>query len=103
MECKSSVDAATKISIDDSLNKLATSIVQLRLDSFAVFLIEAHLPLNTIFHNLTFCAQPFATAFGGTERFRVFQSVLADRKNVEQLMNLIETKRAEQNSKGRLA
>ena len=75
---------------DALLEKCAKRIVELRLETPALFFLEAHKPLTTLFHTGTLMLAPIASPLFGAERIHSLQTFLAERKNVERLIELIE-------------
>ena len=76
--------------LNELLNKIASRIVELRLESPALFFLEAQLPLNTIFYTSTLFLSPIVGPLFGIERVHKMQVILSDRSNIMKLMKLIE-------------
>ena len=76
----------------EDLNRIAARVAELRLEPLAQFLVESHLPLSTLFYNLSICVEPFATPFVGNKRFQSLQALLKDRSKLEQLVELMDRK-----------
>lgn len=75
---------------EQTLEALANKIVALGWQAPATFFLEAHKPLNTIFHTGTLMLAPIAAPLFGAERIQNLQVILADPENVERLIKLIE-------------
>lgn len=80
----------TTIQTEDSLGKIADYIVNAKLETPALFFLEAHKPLSTVAHTAALALQPIAAPFFGVERVKTLQKVFEDRANIEKLMLMIE-------------
>lgn len=69
---------------DQDINAIADKIVKLNLSAVCVFLLEAHLPLCGIVHNLSLLSAPMLSGFKGYQNLSDFFS---DRSNVERLID----------------
>ena len=84
-------DSPAKIhDLEPELQRLASFIVSHRLQAPALLLLEAHLPLVSLAHTASLFIEPMASAFVGAERIQSLKHLLSDRKNVEELIRLIE-------------
>ena len=78
------------MSSEEDLRKLATYIKELKLAQPARFLLEAHLPLQAMFLNLSLIGQPLVSPFLGAERFSFLQRILADEDSFNRLLEMLE-------------
>ncbi len=60
------------------------------LESFAIFLIEAHLPLTSILSTICLVGSPLMMPFVAQTRISEFQGLLDDHEKLELLMKLLE-------------
>jgi hypothetical protein len=77
--------------LEERLNKIAQKVVELRLESPVNFFLEIHIPITTLLHTTTLMFQPMASPLFGTERISTLEQILADKKNISRLIELIET------------
>lgn len=73
-----------------TLDKLARRIVSLKLDMPAMLMLEAHLPLSTVFQTMLIFFKPFIVPFTGSIKVEQAEQLLSDRANLERLIALIE-------------
>jgi hypothetical protein len=74
---------------EECLAALAQKVIELRLDAPAQFLIEAHLPLASLFYALTLLVEPVATPLIGAERVNFLRELFSDRTKLMRLSRLI--------------
>jgi hypothetical protein len=77
--------------LEERLHKIAHKIVELRLESPVNFFLEIHIPITTLLHTTTLMFQPIASPLFGAERISTLEQILADKKNISRLIELIET------------
>ncbi len=75
---------------DHLIDSIAAKVVALRLESPVVFLLESHKPLSTLSHSLILLLKPLASPLFGVTRTQALLSLLAQRENLELLMQKIE-------------
>ncbi len=68
---------------EEEIKKIATKVKALKLEAPCMFFLEAHLPLNSIFHFLSLGASPILSAVKGYNKVPHFFS---ERQNVENLI-----------------
>jgi len=78
-------------------DSIARRIVDRRLETPAVFLLETHKPLSFVASQAVLVAMPFLAPVVGAQRMADFSRLLADRANIELLINRIEEMAAERN------
>lgn len=76
--------------VDRTLQTLAERIVELRMESAALFFLEAHLPVTTLLHTGTIMMSPLLSPFFGLDRIQTLQTVLSERDNINRLIVFIE-------------
>ena len=75
---------------NDLVDSVARRIVERRLETPAVFLLETHKPLSFVASQVVLVAMPFLGPIVGAQRMADFSRLLADRANVELLITRIE-------------
>jgi len=75
---------------DLDLENAATWLSERRLESFAIFLIEAHLPLTSLLSTICLVGTPLLIPFIDNSRISQFQGLLEDREKLEELTVLLE-------------
>lgn len=73
------------------INKIAQKVVDLRLTTIAIVLLESSKPLSFIGSQLMVFFQPIFTAVFPFTRYEEFAALLENRKNIEILISAIET------------
>lgn len=68
---------------EEQIKSIADKIRELKLVTPFVFFLEAHLPINTIFYNISLGLCP---VFSGVKGFKTLPMLLSDRANVEKLI-----------------
>jgi len=76
-------------------DSIARRIVARRLETPAVFLLETHKPLSFVASQAVLVAMPFLAPVVGAQRMADLSRLLADRANVELLIDRIEEMAAE--------
>ena len=71
------------------LEQLAQGIVARKLEVPACIFLEMHLPLTALLHTSTLLFQPLLSPLFGAERLTMLSRILAERKNVERLLQRI--------------
>jgi hypothetical protein len=79
---------------EERLAALAQRVIELRLDAPVQFLIEAHLPLASLFYALTLLVQPVAAPLLGAERVNLLRELLSDRSKLLRFSRLITERRS---------
>ena len=72
-----------------SIDTLAQKIVERRLEVPALLFLEMHLPLVTIAHTGSLLFSPLLTPVFGAERVHNLSELLAERQNIEALIERI--------------
>ena len=78
--------------LEAKLNHYAQKITNSGLAVPAAFFLELHLPLGNLLHTGTLMLEPITTPLFGAERISYLRELLADRKNIERLLELLEEK-----------
>jgi hypothetical protein len=73
------------------IGEIAKKIVALRLGSPCAFLLEAHIPFTSILHTASIAMQPLAAPIVGAQKIDFISEFFADRKNIELLIQKIES------------
>lgn len=68
---------------NEEIKAIASKIVKLNLSAPCAFLLEAHLPMSGILHNMTIAGSPLFSSLKGYDRFSTF---FAERENIEMLI-----------------
>lgn len=77
--------------VEPALRRVAAKIVAARLEVPAIFFLELHRPFTNLFHTGTLLLQPIGTPLFGVERMHKLEQLFADPKNIERLIELIES------------
>ena len=75
---------------DNTLEKMAQTVVDRRLETPVLFLLELNRPFSFLASQSLLFAEPLAGAFFGFGRIRAWRELLEDRKNVDRLIERIE-------------
>lgn len=70
--------------------KAASWLISRDLESFAIFFIEAHLPLTSILSTICLVGTPMMMPFVGLSKISEFQGLLEDREKLMLLIELLE-------------
>ncbi len=73
--------------------RIAGRLRALRMESLALFVIEAHLPLTTVLYHLVLAASPLGAPLFGAGRVRLLELLFSDRRNLRELARRIERQR----------
>lgn len=92
-------DIEAQSRIQGTLHHLARKIVELGIETPALFFLELQKPVTTLLHTSTLLFSPIATPFFGLERIQSFQLLLSERKNIDDLMGLINSYSSAKQSK----
>lgn len=78
--------------VDNSalIESYAQKICSLGLTTPAIFLLEMHKPLVSVFHTAITFAEPVSVPLFGAERIRGVRELLSTRENVEALITRLE-------------
>ncbi len=89
--------------IEEILDYCSRYIVTHRLETPALMLLEMHLPLVSLLHNVSIFLEPAAIPFIGAQSLHKIKLLLSERKNIEELMRRIEQysiAKTDKNAKG---
>ncbi len=75
---------------EELIDKIAKAIVERRLGTIAIVMLESVKPLTFIGSQLMIFLDPFVTAFFKPDDYRLFSEMIEDRKNLEKLIERIE-------------
>ena len=81
--------------VNAMVDSIARKIVGRRLETPAVFFLEAHKPLSFIASQAVLVAMPLAGALLGAQQVADFSRLLRDRENIDLLISRIEDLAAE--------
>jgi len=70
--------------------RVANWISERCLEGFAIFLIEAHLPLTSLLSTASIVGAPFIVPFASASRISQMQNFLDDREKLEALTSRLE-------------
>jgi len=88
----SNSDLSSFTMADSTLEKMAQTVVDRRLETPVLFLLEMNRPFSFFAGQALLFAEPLAGAFFGFRRIRAWQQLFENRKNVDRLIELIEAK-----------
>ena len=86
--------------LNSLVDTIARSVVDRRLETPAVFFLEAHKPLSFVASQAVLVAMPFLSPVVGAQRMADFSRLLRDRENVELLLTRIENLAAARDGQG---
>jgi len=86
---------------DAALLGIAEKIIKMRLQVPALFFLEIHKPLTTLAHTGSLFLQPLLSPVFGAERIESLNNVLAERKNIDNLIRLIESREFRDDEEGK--
>ena len=86
---------------NEILDKLATKIVQLNLETISIIFLESIKPLSFVGNQLLVLFRPFWGAFFPIGSYDKYKALLEERENVEILIRKIEEKIGDKSKKGR--
>lgn len=75
---------------DQLIEEMAEKVVARRLETMAVFLLESHRPLSFVASQSLLVSAPLLGAFFGFDRINEWAKLLADRENLDRLIDRIE-------------
>ena len=87
--------AETKLTpeqLEAKLDHYAQKITNSGLAVPAAFFLELHLPLGNVLHTGALVLEPITAPLFGAERISYLRELLADPKNIERLLELLELK-----------
>jgi hypothetical protein len=76
--------------MEDAIERMARTVVDRRLETPVLFLLEMNRPLSFLASQALLFAEPLAGAFFGFGGIRAWQGILEDRKSVDRLIRRIE-------------
>lgn len=80
---------------NNSIEKIANKVVDLRLSAVSIFLLEAHIPFTSIFHTANLALAPITYPILGSEKIHIISELFSERANIEVLIDIIEEKEKE--------
>jgi hypothetical protein len=92
-DCEKLVNVGRELSAerrDQLIEEMARKVDARRLETVAVFMLEAHRPLSFVASQGLLMTAPFLGAFFGFDKINDWAKILEDRENLDRLIDRIE-------------